>query len=80
MKTSLQPYCLWISLLYLTLSSQPPQALFSAFYPGDLESTHIQVVMGYLRGMIQNGAFFFSLIPFLAISVSSDYGEHCKSL
>lgn len=45
----------WISL---RLSPHPSQSLFLAFYPDDLESTHIQVVVDFLIGTMQNGAFF----------------------
>lgn len=43
----------------LTLSPHPSQFFVSAFYPGDLESTHIQVVVDFLiRDSVQNGGGF----------------------
>lgn len=45
----------------LTLSPHPSQSFFSASYPGDLESTHAQVVVGFLTGTMQNGAFFICM-------------------
>lgn len=44
--------------LSFTVSPHPSQPLLLAFYPGNLESAHIQVVMGFLIGTVQNDALF----------------------
>lgn len=45
--------------LSFTVSPHPSQPLVLAFYPGNLESTHIQVVVGFLIGtLMQNDAPF----------------------
>lgn len=41
---------MYFTAISITFSPHPSQSLFSAFYPGDLESSHIQVVVGFLIG------------------------------
>lgn len=48
-----------LTALSFTISLHIFQPLVLAFYPGNLESTHIQVVVGFLIGtMMQNDAPF----------------------
>lgn len=48
-------------VISLTLSPHSFQSSFSAFHPGDMESTHTQVVVGFLIETMHNGAFFIGV-------------------